>query len=234
MSELFFRIIRHLLPTGRAWRLTVDKTLRRFFQGLSGVGADARAFVDDVYDDLHPQNTRALADWEDQFGLKPGGLTEQERRDRLDAAWKAVGGQDPRYIEDTLRAAGFDVYVHEWWVPGSSGPNPTKRDPNSVLGVTDVYVLCGEPGIEAGEPGVQCGAQTTSNGYLLTNRTLEPAGPGAPVPADSSKWPYILYIGGETFPDQASVPAGRRQELEFLALQICPAQQWLGMLINYT
>ena len=32
---LFFRIFQHLLPTGKAWRVVVDKALRRFFIGLA-------------------------------------------------------------------------------------------------------------------------------------------------------------------------------------------------------
>lgn len=231
MNALFFRIIRHLLPRARAWRLTIDKTLRQFFEGLSDAPGDARDFVDDVYDDLDPQRTRALSDWEDQFGLVAGTLTEQERRDRLAAAWKATGGQDPRYIEDTLRGAGFDVYVHEWWVPGSAGPNPPKRNPAFALG-TVTYIQCGVAEAQCGEPEALCGNVLTAGGYLLTNRGLGSYTP-PPVPGDSAKWPYILYIGGATFPSPADVPSARRQEFEALALQISPTQQWLGMIINY-
>ena len=34
----FLRVFKHLLPNARAWRITVDKKLRQFFEGLSGVG----------------------------------------------------------------------------------------------------------------------------------------------------------------------------------------------------
>ena len=105
------------------------------------------------------------------------GLTEQERRDRLDASWKATGGQSPRYIQDTLQAAGFDVYVHEWWIPGSEPAVGIKecvppRNPNNFLtnGQQASRVACGEPLAECGEPLSQCGERYNyAVGYPLVN-----------------------------------------------------------------
>lgn len=112
---MFLNIFKHLLPNARAWRITVDKTLREFFTGLSGLGSDIKEFFDLIWTDIDPQQTRQLPEWENQFGLRDTGLSEQERRDRLEATWAALGGQSPRYIQDTLQANGFDVYVHDWW-----------------------------------------------------------------------------------------------------------------------
>ena len=143
----WIRIFQHILPRARAWRLTVSKQLRQFFEGLSGFGADAKIYVDEIYLDLYPQQTRELSAWELQFGLGNYGLTEQEQRDRLEAVWAATGGQSPRYIQDTLQAAGFDVYVHEWWEPIVAYPQggsingdvtPVARDPFDYLTDTGV------------------------------------------------------------------------------------------------
>ena len=138
----FLKLYQHLLPDGRAWRTTVDKRLRQFFAGLSGVAADIKAAADSVWADLLPETTDKLDEWEQQFGLPASAGTEQDRRDRLAATWRAlVGGQSPRYIQDTLRENGFDVYVHEWWVPGAF--------PLSA-------VFCGEPAAACGEPAAEC------------------------------------------------------------------------------
>ena len=110
-------MITHLLPNARAWRLTITKTLRSFFEGLTYIWTDPREFIDLVWKDIDPATTRELDMWEEQFDLPNRGLTESERRDRLAAAWKASGGQSPRYLQDTLQAAGFEVYIHEWWDP---------------------------------------------------------------------------------------------------------------------
>lgn len=177
----FLDIFKHLLPRARAWRLTSDKPLRQFFDGLTGLGSDIKQFFDLIWFDVLPQSTRELDSWEEQFGLPDTGLTEQERRDRLDATWKALGGQDPKYIQDTLRNAGFDVYVHEWWEPGTE-PAPgvkacaTPRNPLLYLrrGSLDlVYAVgCGEPNALCGEQFALCGNTLQPPGYPLVNKVF--------------------------------------------------------------
>lgn len=126
----YFRQFQHLLPRSEAWRTTVEKQLRQFFEALGeSPTGDAVEFVDDVWLDIFPQTTRELELWETQFALSGTG-TEQERRDILEARWQAQGGQDPRYIQDILQVAGFPVYVHEWW----SGDGVTYVDsPNDIF-----------------------------------------------------------------------------------------------------
>ena len=304
----FFRMFTHLLPNARAWRLMVDKQLRQFFEGLAPTGSDAVSFFDGVWLDLFPETTRELDAWESQFGLRDTGLTEQERRDRLAAAWSATGGQDPRYIQDTLQANGFDVYVHEWWVPGTEPPVggkykkvtlymeagesiaqcgeaaascgdsaivttserwcSTPRNPlewlRQVTGDTVYIVTCGNLDATCGNLDATCGATDSPAGYALVNKIYSSV-PDYPntcgnldttcgnldatcgyftgfrdvlkeytVPSDATKWPYFLYIGGETFGTLAQVDPARRDEFEDLCLKICPTQQWLGILVEYT
>lgn len=262
---MFLRIFQHLLPNAKAWRITVDKQLRRFFDGLTGLGSDFKEFDDLIYKDIDPQETRELSAWESQFGLPDTLLTEQERRDRLDATWKALGGQSPRYIQDTLQAAGFDVYVHEWWVLPVVGV-PAARNPLTYLndGSAPIQYTMNDGAVVAndGNPDANDGVSVGPTGYPLVNKILSPTvntlsdgyvgmNDGAAnandgrqitaysdkqyiVPNDPTKWPYFLYIGGQTFPDHAIVSASRRNEFETLCLKICPTQQWLGMLITYT
>lgn len=271
----WLNIFKHLLPNARAWRITVDKQLRQFFQGLSSIGEDSKEFFDSIYDDIDPYKTRELEAWEQQFALPDTGLTEQERRDRLDATWKALGGQDPRYIQDTLQAAGFDVYVHEWWEPIPGRPNggsingdvtPVARNPLLYLddgtGGLPFLMTDGATDAQDGDTVAQDGSTATPAGYPLVNKLLEATdefigdgsrlmqdgGPQAQdggiltiyrqkqyiIPNDPSKFPYFLYIGGQTFPNQATVPTSRRDEFEDLCLKICPNEQWLGILVNYS
>lgn len=270
---MFFRIFQHLLPKAKAWAITANKQLREFIAGLSaGVGDDAKEFYDDLNDDLRPQTTRQLDEWEDQFGLSNTGLSDQERKDRLDAAWKAFGGQDPRYLEDTLRDNDFDVYIHEWWIPGTEPPigvqaAATPRNPLLVLrrefAVAMPGVDCNEPLAACGESFAECGNSIDPLGYPLVNKILMTdknftvgcgdslTGCGEPqmecgnfdglkdfvlnyaIPIDPATWPYFLYIGGATYPDVAQVELSRKNEFEELCLRICPAQQWLGILVQY-
>lgn len=177
-----FRTLQHLLPNGRAWRTTaVGKQLTKLLTGLSAWGEDVRGTLDTDYDALLPGTTGALDEWEDQFGLPPTLISEPPRRGRLDAAWKAVGGQSPRYLQDTLRGAGFDVYVHEWWVPGSEPPLSahacaTPRNPLLYLRRDNLpsytVVDCGEPLAACGEPLAACGNSLEPIGYPLVNKVV--------------------------------------------------------------
>ncbi len=269
----FLDVFKHLLPRAKAWSITVDKQLREFFEGLSlGTGVDVKEFFDLVYLDLFPQTTRELDAWEAQFGIKGNSLTEQERRDRLEAAWQAVGGQDPRYLQDTLQAAGFDVYIHDWWAPGTEPTVGVKqcvtpRNPylviNNVRVATTYVAECGEALAQCGEVSAEAGNYLDLPGYLLVNKILYTvrdyivecgealaqcgevsaeagnyngyitATKEYRIPTDQSKWPYILYIGGQTYGDVAQVDVARRDEFEELCLKICPNQQWLGIIVEY-
>lgn len=244
--------------------MNIDKQLRKLFEGLTGLIDDTKLFIDQVWQDLQPSTTRELDLWEKQFGL-PNTLTdEQERRDRLSATWQALGGQSPTYIQDTLQAAGFDVYVHEFWELPRTTP-PTVRSPLLVLndGTGFTKYVMGDGTLEANDGAVTAndGASLNPTGYALVNKTFElftgsigdgsvqmndgsaEANDGAVkreyrqkqfiVPADTTKWPYFLYIGGQTFPDHATISASRRNEFETLCLKLCPAQQWLGILVDY-
>jgi hypothetical protein len=202
---MFLRIFKHLLPNARAWRITVDKKLRQFFEGLSGTGEDVKAFLDGVWLDIFPETTREISAWEKQFGLRDAGLTEQERRDRLDATWKALGGQDPRYIQDTLQANGFDIYVHEWWAPG-------------VFPLNAFY--CGDVAAESGEAGVECTAVTASarnpNDVLAPDNITPVIGRGYPlVNLITELEPNLLALCGEAAAESGEPPISCYNYVDF-------------------
>lgn len=252
----FFRQFQHLLPRGAAWRLALGTTLRKFFEGLAGPPADVKDFADDVYDDAFAETTRELAEFETQFGLF-GGTDEAQRRAALDAAWKARGGQSPRYLQDVVQAAGFDLFIHEWWDPNEAAfdqiqcgePLALCGEPRAECALESFHhfvrdptlytnqplfgtVQCDEPLARCGEPTALCNAFLSNEpGYLVNERLVDVAPP--PIPDGPDPWHYFLYWGAETFPDHAQVPADRRAELERLVLKLCPAQQWLVMLVDY-
>lgn len=269
----FLRLFQHLLPDGRAWRTTVDTRLRQFFSGLAELPGNVKESADSVWSDIDPATTTELGKWESQFGLPGNVVLDENRRLRLAATWLSLaGGQSPRYIENTLRAAGFDVYVHEWWEPGTkptpgSPGSPVPRNPLLWLRreytKIDLLVECGGAEAQCGEAVAECGNSSEPLGYPLVNKVLrtEPdllvlcgeavaeCGEAVAecgsysrlfespvnyiVPNDPEKWPYFLYIGAQTFGSIARVDPKRRDEFEALCLKICPAQQWLGVLVEY-
>lgn len=249
---LFFRVFQHLLPDSLATRIRLGsapwkigdgsrigdpglviggnpgrRTIDRFFHALAAPFVAARSFVDGVYGDLFAADTRELTRWELQFGLTRAVATA-DRRSNVDAAWRATGGQSPRYLQDIVQSAGFDVYLHEWW------QTPIPYDPRAytILAASIGTVQCGEPLAQCGEPSALCdGSVAVDVGYLV-NGGLSTQAPPA-VPSNPATWPYFLYWGGETFGARAEVLNARRQEFERLLLKLCPAEQWLVTMVDY-
>jgi hypothetical protein len=230
--ELFLRIFKHLLPRGRAFKITIEKPLRSFFVGLARFADTMRANFDDIYGDMFPQYTRKLDLWEDQFALPPSVTVEQKRRDRLDAAWKATGGQSPWYIQNVLRGAGFDVYVHESFDAANSN---TVRNPNAVLrgGSVTAFFEARSGIIRSGSVEARSGNFQGLIGFALTNVTGNPGDLFPAIPTDPDTWPFFMYVGGQTFPNPATVPPARKDEFIALCLKICPTHLWIGAIVEF-
>lgn len=174
-------ILPHILPNGRAWRVTISKYLKRLIDGLGYLETSLRAYFDQLWLDILPCNTTKLDEWEEQFGLPATGLSDSERCSRLDGRWKALGGQSPYYIQTTLRDAGFDVYVYDWWEPGSEpalGSHACATAHNPLLYLKQRYaavtlmVECGEALAQCGEAFAEAGNQVDPRGYPLVNKTF--------------------------------------------------------------
>ena len=176
-------IFKHLLPRAKAWSLTENKTIRHLFTGLTAVAQQSKIFIDNIYSDIDPQKTRQLDIWDNQFNLAKTGISVQGRRDRLDATWKALGGQSKEYIQNTLQTAGFDVYVHEYWADIADRPNggsvnkdvsPTVLNPSHYLSdgtEAGTYLMFdGGDDAQGGDAIAMDGAVTTPTGYPLVNK----------------------------------------------------------------
>ena len=172
--RIFERQLEHLLPDGEAWILSVNKTIEHYFSALATLGRDARDRMAQVFLDQFPMRTTRLAQWEREFALSSLG-TEDERRQVLDATWKATGGQSPHYLQSTLQSAGFDVYVHEWWdLPLPANGIPVARDPTAVLVDSLPLVIAQDGDLIETEDGDMLAQDGRSNepsevGYLLVN-----------------------------------------------------------------
>jgi hypothetical protein len=225
----FFRTIKHLLPNATAWRAAAGTRLRALLEGFAPAYDAAKTHVDEVYEDLDPARTRQLPLWEKQFALSGAG-TEAQRRQAYAAAWAASGGQDPAYLQRILRAAGFDVYVHEWW---ASGPPWVARDPRDYTQQPRFGShRCGRVQDRCGRPGITCDRFLANEVGYLVNRNLTQNAP-PPVPSDPGKWPFFVYVGGPTFPNPAPIPSSRRSEFEALVLKLRPSQQWVVTIVQY-
>lgn len=180
-----------------------DNLLRKFLEGLMGWAPDFRAYIDDILDDLYPESTRLLDQWEVQFGLPPTVTVEADRITRLVATWAATGGQSPKYVQDLLQANGFNVFVHEWWdsadeVPVGDPSAVPARDPRIVLaypgsGFTWSFTM-GDNVTTMGDETASMGASTGPEGYPLVNK----------VRISSLAWDYTMGDNVTTMGDETA------------------------------
>lgn len=210
----WLEVYKHLLPSGIAWSITVDKMLRRFIDGLTELPADVKTYLDAVFLDLIPSTTTKVSRWLVQFNIVASGNEAQDRQ-TLDGAWRLNEYQSPKQIQDTIQAAGFDIYIHEWWelpVVGSpiaknpflylasleeatislaGAPQMLSGGSGAVSGglgfVVAPYSLtsCDEPIMLCDEPEALCDNSIIPVGYPLVNKTGLPAVNTIPGPTPS-------------------------------------------------
>ncbi len=95
---------------------------------------------------------------------------------------------------------------------------------NKVDTATTIFLGCGDVEMECDEALALCGEPLS-----VTFGRVEYL-----IPLDVDTWPYFLYIAGEVWPMSATVDLARREEFEDLLLSICPGQQWLGIMVNFS
>lgn len=225
-------IMQHLLPNGRAFRITATKYLRKFFEGLTAaIIPPFREAVDTAYQDMLPETTTRLGDWQNFWGIMYPSTTDP--RAQLTRAWSYQGSLTLAHIQEAIRAEGFDVYVHDGWglnpldYLAPTTVNPLGTAPLGYPLVNKLFTadknyssLCGEEGIECGEVEAECGYFQYS---IWTPKLYV-------VPGDS---PYFVYIGGQTLGQLVYIDPVRRNEFEALCLKLVPSHLWIGAMVQY-
>lgn len=220
-------IINSLLPEGQFWTPADDDYYDNLLEGIAENFETVRLVMKVLGNLRDPAKTTILSDLEKEFSIIPvEGTTEAERRARL-AVTMFRRSELPTYerLEETLQAAGFNVYVHA---------NSPAVDPRDFL-EENFNMVCGgllPSGNESqcGEPGAICakvGGELLVNGELFNQRphytflcgealaqcgeALAYAGQNDGVymisareyvvPAQSGYWPRIFFVGGEATRD---------------------------------
>ena len=215
-----------LLPRSRAWGLVIKRLLRDFFEGLAILPKVIQEHLGSLFFDVDPQQTSLLLDWSNQFGQP-----SQQSRAWLEAQWAATGGQAPKYSQDILQLAGFDVYVHEWWVPGVDPaqvrtPNPIDllgSEPLAELLVNNVGVGQKKWRFQYGDGSQYKADQSGLNGirYGRYDGYFFPA-KQYPTPDNPDEYPNYFYVCGPNWPDPADVPDSDLAELKTLIYKLKP------------
>lgn len=122
MIEKLYRLSRRLLPTGRAFRQPYSGVADKIDRGIINIEAatttDILSLLNSILADNDKFSVYDCRDWEVRLGLISNeSLTVEQRRAAILRKYNHPGTiparQNYRYLERELRAAGFDVYVHE-------------------------------------------------------------------------------------------------------------------------
>ena len=142
--SILFRQLTHLFPRSRAWDMTQNKMLQRFGIGLTeGISKTLNDFNTRMFENSWVETTNEIEEWEYQHGIIYPAESDEDRIAALVAEELALGGQSREYLEETLRAAGFDVYVHEPWFTGRTAYDimgmfyARKKFVSGIVGATD-------------------------------------------------------------------------------------------------
>jgi hypothetical protein len=223
-----FETLQRLLPRGRAFRLSVDKSLTKLLRGIAKAADDAKAFVDAVYLDQFAETTREIRELEREHGLPPA-ISVPIARLHVAAERKRVRNLSPYSLQKTLQDAGFDVYVHECWSPSGLLRNPRPHIDAPRLGRHQMRSPS-SPNV------VRMRGRLDSTGALFSqysmntehtpqnvalNKTLQRQ-EIVVAPSNRDAWVGYFYIGAATFPQRAAVPESRLEELWFWVMRCRP------------
>lgn len=219
-----------LAPSGHAWKNLPSSALKKVFGVFDTKLRAAASDLDVTAKDAFAESTTRLATWESELGLRAAS-NDTVRRTALDQALRSTGGQSLQFLQDTLQAAGFNVWVHSSW----ASQNPfVVRDPRAYADPPEYGTELCTDNVDWHQP--QCTdtpawGQAQMNGIVggtnyFDNITLQDTYL-PPIPADPNAWPFFLYIGGQVFPQYAQIDMTRFDELRRLICKHRPLRHWI-------
>lgn len=220
-------LTKQLFPTGRAFKMPLNGESQKLADGLAVSEEQAYQDAVSLYNSMFPDNdaftTSDAAEWERRFGMITNTSVPLVDRKLAIARRMSISKILPRqsylYLQNQLRAAGFDVYVHENKVP-------TPKLPIDVVRAALGTIEHGEK--QHGE--FEHGDYGESNIGLIANHI------------DESRDAYFVvgpslrstfFIGGSPIGTFADIDEERKNEFRQLVLRIKPAQAIAYLFINY-
>lgn len=270
MSDLTRAMLDDIRPKGDIWTPEEQAGLDLLLEGMADNYEVVRTFLSTLSDIRNPLRTPVLSDLEREYGVTTDlSLSEVSRRLRLASVAFSLDGNGSipvpgevwesgdDDIQTALVDAGFDVQVHS---------NDPAVDPMLFLDGTFQMVAGGDTGF-AGNEGAfisQTVGELLVNGAVIsTEKTFDSlsgamfSGDGFSgsfvttqlsekiytVPADSSTWPMIFFVGGDATRDPGTgaltviefveVDAAREAEFKSLILKYMPMHAWAALIVFY-
>lgn len=247
-KEVIKNLTKQLYPTGRVFKMPDDSVFESMIDGLilseNRFHKDARGVLYSIL----PDNPNFTADdatrWEILLGLIVNELTPLEDRKlailrKLNHPGTVKARQSRDYIENSLRLAGFDIYVYE---------NPDQLTIEQILAFEPNLTQLGDSQLGDSQLGDvysyfedefvfnQLGDGQLGDFQLgfatFTNKIVNHID-------ETKDYYYINFaettfiIGGPTFGSFATVDVNRKDEFRQLILKLKPVHNAGYLLINY-
>lgn len=247
------KVVRNLQPKeSQAFRMPYGGTMEKLYKALmsDNIGGLGRAYSDmkQIMNDILPDNPDFTIDdaraWYRRLGLYDSGLVSLEDmkaaiRQKMSWPVTPLAKQNYLFIQEQLRAAGFDVYVY----PNRFLPGPTTIYP---------WRLALNPSIIS--PHTRCGAGRFGAGYRNMAINYLEAYKDADFLITIRGYRSTFFIGGvwyrgariststrcgagrfgHDYITSANVPSGRMIEFRQMVLRLKSAQMVAILFINYT
>jgi hypothetical protein len=232
MSNKFVKISKQLYPTGRAFRIAEGSELEKLHEALaeseSRLDSDSLSILDSVLPDNDNFTELDAELWEGRLGLITNPDVSLEDRKlaiirKMNHPGDIPARQSWDYLQDRLRSAGFDVYVHE---------NLDLVAPSELVGSDVTGVAVHSSNVEHAATGVYHGGSDSGSVFnnCIANSIYEEKDAFFDI---GSNLRSTFYIGGENLGDFATVSGSRKLEFRQLILRIKPVQAVGFLFINY-
>ncbi len=229
MSEVndLVELTRQLLPPGRAFNFPRNGVSQKVYTALSTIEAqfitDAMSVLNSILPDNDSFSETDANMWVDKLGIyTTSSTTLADKKLAIKRRMAHPGAVKPRqsrlYLQAQLRAAGFDVYVHE---------NPDAKSPYDVINTIPATGLFHYTGSYHGED-VYHGDDVL---YKVANSIYDSVDALHNVP--DTDYSGTFFIGAETLGDFAQVSDARRLEFRQLILTLKPLHLVAFLFVNF-
>jgi hypothetical protein len=235
-QDKLLRVAKLLQPNGWAFSVPHDGAMYKLYRALmsDNIGGFGRLYNDIVglQDALMPDNPNFTIEdaraWYRRLGLYDSGtvpLADMKMAIAQKQSWAGtpLNKQNYLYIQEQLRAAGFDVYVYE----NRFFPGPVTKTPAEILGGIFPVAMMGYVQYGVAQYGqLSASAVTKVVNYLEEDKdalfVITPLG-----------YRSTFYIAGATIDTFADVPESRKIEFRQLILKLKAAQVCGLLFVNY-
>ncbi|RDY57716.1 hypothetical protein [Flagellimonas nanhaiensis] len=226
----FLGMTKSLYPTGRAFNLPEKGTLENLHKGINigiiRVVEDSKNIIETAIPDNEKFTEEEASFLEFKFGLFVNPLTTLENRKKallrkMSHPSNVPARQNPTFLEDQLRSAGFDVRIYEnKFFENGQWVYKTPED------ITAMSLVATQHANNLQHGG---GVQHGSSGFLVianSDKGDESYNVGGNLWA-------TFFISGPDISTLANIPEEREKEFRELVLKLKPAHTVAYLLVKY-